>query len=129
MKVKIIFLTGLLVLNSVLLPGCTATEEGALAGHVTIGPLCPLEPCHPSPEQLALAYSSRKVNILTLNRNIVATVPIGPKGDYVVRLAPGNYIVDISHIGIDRSSDVPNKVVIIGGQTTVLNISIDTGLR
>ena len=38
-------------------------------------------------------------------------------------------MIDISHGGIDRSSDVPKKIEIVSGQTVVVNIDIDTGIR
>ncbi|MDD1718862.1 MAG: hypothetical protein LUQ25_02265 [Methanoregulaceae archaeon] len=130
MREKIALPASLVIITAVLLSGCAATGQGTLSGHVTIGPLCPVEPCHPTPEQIASAYNARVVNVFTLNQDVLITYSkIGPDGNYMVRLPPGSYIVDIGHIGIDRSTDVPAEVTIVQGQTTVLNITIDTGLR
>ena len=48
---------------------------------------------------------------------------------YRVELKPGVYMVDINHIGIDYSSDVPKIIEVISGVTTRLDINIDTGIR
>jgi len=37
--------------------------------------------------------------------------------------------VDINHLGIDRSSQVPATVVVHAGERVQLDISIDTGIR
>ena len=34
---------------------------GTLAGTVTIGPLCPVEPCTVTPDRLATAYTARTI--------------------------------------------------------------------
>ncbi|MFC1954746.1 hypothetical protein ACFLVZ_02875 [Chloroflexota bacterium] len=44
-------------------------------------------------------------------------------------LEAGIYTVDINHIGMDRSSDVPKEIEIGAGKTIELNIDIDTGIR
>jgi len=123
-------LFGMLLFGAVLLTGCMATDQGTLAGRVTIGPLCPVEPCNVTQDQLSAALSTRTVVVYSLNQgDVVAIARINRDGSYSVQLAPGSYIIDINHIGIDRSRDVPNQVTIIPGGTTTLNISIDTGLR
>jgi len=48
---------------------------------------------------------------------------------YRVELEPGVYTVDINHIGIDYSSDVPKQIEIVSGVTVRLDINIDTGIR
>jgi hypothetical protein len=52
-----------------------------------------------------------------------------PYDGYSFRLKPGIYIVDIHHVGIDRSPDMPETVTIHAGETVTLDISIDTGMR
>ena len=39
------------------------------------------------------------------------------------------YRVELQHRGIDSSKDLPQTVTISTGQTTRLDISIDTGIR
>ncbi len=105
--------------------------SGFLKGTVTIGPLCPVEPCTISPEQLAAVYAARKVIVYTPDRTVVVKeLSLDQNnGGYSAELEAGQYIVDINHIGIDRSPDVPKTVTIGPGQTVTLDIAIDTGLR
>jgi hypothetical protein len=113
--------------------GCTgepADTKGTLQGQVTIGPICPVErpdqPCLPTPE----AYAARKVLVFGPDGTTLAeTGPLNRTGYYRVQLDPGTYVVDINHVGIDRSSDVPRTITVAGGETTTLDISIDTGIR
>ena len=59
----------------------------------------------------------------------VKKVDLGQDGYYNVKLKPGIYTVDINHVGIDSSSDVPKKIEIRPAETVELNIDIDTGIR
>jgi hypothetical protein len=122
----ILVLAGLLAV----LGGCLQSPPaGYLEGDVTLGPICPVEQenvtCPVPPE----AYAMRKIVVSRENSGEVAVVDIDSKGWYRVSLSPGSYQVDINYVGIDHSDDVPTRVIIIAGQTTVLNISIDTGIR
>jgi hypothetical protein len=121
----------LLLAVSLFAAGCVETGgAGTLAGHVTIGPLCPVEPCHVSGEQLAQAYAARQVTVYSEDEEeIVQMVTIGPDGEYRVGLPPGRYQVDVTHDGIGARTGVPAVVTILPGQTTVVNITIDTGIR
>jgi hypothetical protein len=113
--------------------GCTngpGAGKATLQGQVTIGPICPVErpdqPCLPTPE----TYAARKVVVLRPDgATVVTTVPLNQTGYYRVNLDPGTYVVDINHAGIDRSPDVPRTLTVAGGETTTLDISIDTGIR
>ncbi|MGB8217440.1 MAG: hypothetical protein WCE94_09070 [Candidatus Methanoperedens sp.] len=119
-----------LFLGLVLIAGCVQRETGVLQGHVRIGPLCPVEPCRISPDQMEKVYDLRKILIYDENRqSLLEEVQIDKNGSYMVNLAPGNYVVDINRIGIDRSAQVPGKINIESGKTVVLDISIDTGIR
>lgn len=51
------------------------------------------------------------------------------KASFSVQLNPGSYVIDINRIGIDNSKDLPTTVHIQPGQTVVLDIDIDTGIR
>ena len=106
------------------------TPHGTLSGTVTIGPNCPVEttagPCPPPPG----AYALRKVLVETADGSkLLFTVDIDEHGFYRIDLVPGVYTIDLKKTGADRSGDVPVKVTITQGVATVLNISIDTGLR
>ena len=106
-------------------------ERGTLTGNVTIGPLCPVEPCDMTPEQIEFAYSERKIYIHPARNTslLVKEVDVHYDRPYSVDLLPGTYIVDINHIGMDRSGDVPARITIRPNVTDTLDIDIDTGIR
>jgi hypothetical protein len=104
--------------------------HGTLSGLVTIGPICPVEsatnPC-PTPPS---AYAARKVQVWNATHDqLLHTVDIDNGGFYSINLGPATYVVDLKPNGADRSSDVPATVAIKDGQTTKLDIRIDTGIR
>jgi hypothetical protein len=127
----VIVLAAVVVLVVMLVPGLYPSGgTGILEGNVTIGPLCPVEPCNVPPEVIARAYEARKIVVTPLDRpGGSSSVPIGPTGHYEVVLPAGTYRVDINRLGIDRSPDVPATVVIHAGERVRLDISIDTGIR
>lgn len=103
---------------------------GFLEGKVEIGPLCPLEPCNLTEDQIAQVYAARKIIVYTPDRSsVVTTVSLDQKGNYRIALAPGKYAIDINRIGIDSSADVPKEIIVELGKTVKLNIQIDTGIR
>jgi hypothetical protein len=59
----------------------------------------------------------------------VARVQIDGRGNYHVELPAGTYVVDINHVGIDSSKDLPKTVEIKPGEATRLDVDIDTGIR
>jgi hypothetical protein len=75
-------------------------------------------------------YEARKIMVYDKNRDkLIAQVDIDANGYFQVELKQGIYTVDINHIGMDRSSDVPKEIEISAGRTIELNIDIDTGIR
>jgi hypothetical protein len=105
-------------------------DTGYLEGTVTIGPLCPVEPCHVSPEVLAGAYAARKIVVTAVGSSSpVKVLDLNTTGSFTTPLPPGTYIVDINRIGIDRSPDVPKTVEIRPGERVRIEIHIDTGIR
>lgn len=75
-------------------------------------------------------YAARQVLVYSEDEEeIVQAVPIGPDGEYSVVLPPGRYQVDVTHDGIGARTGVPVVVTIAPGQTTVVKITIDTGIR
>jgi hypothetical protein len=110
--------------------GCVQKEEGRLEGMVTIGPLCPVEPCTLTPDQVRAACASRKVLVYAEDgRTLLRVLAIDPEAGYAAVLPAGTYVVDINRIGIDWSDDVPREVTIRPGGTVRLDIAIDTGIR
>jgi hypothetical protein len=126
-----------LVLLSVIITGLILTacsnktvEMGLLQGIVTIGPLSPVENSDERPPVPCEVYEARKIMVYDESgRNLLHQVDIDCDGRYRVELKPGTYTIDINHIGIDTSGDVPKQVEIMPGITFKLDIDIDTGIR
>ena len=129
----------MIILAMVLLAGCSGrgTQPGTLKGMVKIGPIFPVERPGFNPPVSPQVFESRKVMIYNQRSpKLVHEVDIhqidqGAIGIYQTELNPGKYTVDIKHIGIDRSGDVPKTVEIKPGEVIMLDIDIDidTGIR
>lgn len=95
-------------------------------GRVSIGPLCPVEPCGndvPNP------YAGRSVVLSSENLGPV-DVPLAADGTFEVLLPEGEYTIDLTDcafLGCSHTLPVPARVV--AGETTTLSIDIDTGIR
>ena len=111
------------------LPAETGDGNGTLTGKVSIGPLCPVEPCTVPHDRLIAAYAARPITISTPTGPVITTVTADPESGYTVALKPGTYVVDITHQGIGGSPELPKTVTIRNGETVLLDISIDTGIR
>lgn len=104
---------------------------GYLEGRASIGPLQPVErvgvpALTPSPA----ACTARGLVVFDVQTGAEATrFDLAPDCTYRVPLSPGTYRVEVQRRGIDRSKDLPQTVTISAGQTTRLDISIDTGIR
>ena len=103
---------------------------GTLQGHVNIGPLQPVVRVdEPTPVVPPEVYAARQIVVYAADgQTEIARVQIGPDGNYEVALPPGPYVVDLTRSGIDRSN-LPAKIQITAGQTTTLDVEIDTGIR
>lgn len=124
-----LFLAGAIVLSCGCVQTGSAPGTGTLTGTVSIGPLCPVEPCNIPPERLAAAYEARPIIVSTPDGKQVTSVVADPVTGYSISLAPGTYVVDIPHQGIGGSPDLPQTVTIRSGETVRLDISVDTGIR
>ena len=110
-------------------------ETVLLQGAVTIGPIFPVEipgETRPVPPEV---FTSRKIMIYDesgkkLVREIYIT-QIGQTaaGYYTAQIAPGTYTIDINHLGIDSSGNVPQKITVSADETVTIDINIDTGIR
>ena len=98
-----IFMLGImsLIVAMALNSGCiqAGSGTGTLTGNVSIGPLCPVEPCTVSHDRLVAAYEARPITISTTAGSVVTTVIADPETGYPVVLKPGTYMVDIPHQG------------------------------
>jgi hypothetical protein len=106
-------------------------ESGTLEGHVTIGPLMPVQRADvPEPTPPPEMYAQYEILIYAQDgRTEVARARIDSGGDYRVTLGVGTYMVNINRQGISRGIDLPQKVTISSQQVTRLDIQIDTGIR
>jgi len=129
----VIVLAIALTSGALMLSSCAQTPQqfGTIEGHVTIGPLSPVvrvgepEPT-PSPE----VYQGREIVIyLEDGKTEFARLKLDAGGNYRAELPVGTYIVDINHLGIDMSKDLPKVIEIREGEITRLDIDIDTGIR
>jgi hypothetical protein len=87
---------GILLLIAFFAGGCLENDAGInsktgfLEASVTIGPLCPVEPCEISDAQKAEIYSARKIQIYTENRkNLVKELSPGLDGQIKTVLEEG----------------------------------------
>lgn len=121
----------LLAVAVALAAGCARNDTGVLEGQVTIGPMVPALPeGQPQPTPRPEDYAAREVVVLNGNGiGEVARVSIDASGHYRIMLLPGLYQIDINHAGTDRAESFPRSVTIVAGETTTLDIDIDTGIR
>ena len=108
-----------------------AVSPGFLEGNVSIGPLCPVEPCTVPPERLAAAYASKNVIVFMKDTGtVVAIVSLNADGSYRVALPPGVYVIETNRTGgVGGARSLPADVAIESNKTVRLDISIDTGIR
>ncbi len=101
-------------------------SEGILMGSVTIGPLCPVEPC---PGPIGDLYASRELLVRKQDRPPIR-VPLEPDGSFAALLPAGLYEVDVTDCDfLGCSFALPLTITIEDGQTITLEIEIDTGIR
>jgi hypothetical protein len=104
---------------------------GYLEGRAMIGPLQPVERVGvPPPTPSPAACTARGLVVLaTDSGSEVQRFALAPDCTYRVALGPGTYRVELDRRGIDLSKSLPQTVTITAGQTTRLDVSIDTGIR
>jgi len=117
-------------LNGGGIPSETRGENATLTGNVSIGPLCPVEPCRLSHDQLVAAYAARPFSVTVPGGPVVATIIADPDTGYAISLRPGTYtVVDTRYQGIGGSRDLPKTITLRSDEMVWLNISVDTGIR
>ncbi|MBF8266268.1 MAG: hypothetical protein HW384_2132 [Dehalococcoidia bacterium] len=124
-----IWLSILLIVTIGCTPGGSAPPDklsGVLNGSVTIGPLCPVEPCS---NPIGEVYSSRVLLLKQGNREITR-LPLQPDGNFNATVPAGVYSIELSEctfMGCSRA--LPIKTVVEPEKTTTVQIDIDTGIR
>ena len=112
-------------------PPVQVPPMGYLEGQVTIGPLQPVERVGvPPPTPSPAVCTARGLVVYQADTGAeAARFPLGPDCHYRVALPAGNYRVELDRRGIDLSRDLPRVVTITAGQTTQLDLDIDTRIR
>jgi len=110
---------------------CTGRETGTLTGHVTIGPLQPVQrEGEPAPTPGPEVYAAWEIVVHTLDmRKEAARAAIDDEGTYALELRAGTYTVTAEQT-VGRG--LPQSTLTVGitaGQTTQQDIDIDTGIR
>ena len=133
---KYLFLSVLLIVTAI--SSCTKqsmiTGNGVLKGKISIGPICPVETIPPLPQCLPTreTFNSYATAVWTTNKktNLQTIVP-NLDGNYQIDLPAGNYIIDYATTRIKGvgGSNLPSAISITDKDTTILNITIDTGIR
>ncbi|MDO8495885.1 MAG: hypothetical protein Q7S43_00320 [bacterium] len=123
-------------------PAVQQGGTGILTGHVTIGPNCPIERegvvCTPSPEAYqaieVIVYGSNVSNgdpgILIPSETIAGSTHLDSSGNYSLSLPAGSYFATYKYSGgLPGWKPASFGATVKSGQTTTLNIGIDTGIR
>lgn len=100
--------------------------NGTVFGKVTIGPLCPVEPC---PNGIENPYLSREIRLQS-GAGQSTSVKLNADGSFLINLKPGTYTLTLTKcefLGCDR--ELPMKVIVEDNKTTTVEIDIDTGIR
>ena len=107
-------------------PSEGGSAMGMIAGKVSIGPLCPVEPCPgPTPDP----YSSRQV-VMQAQGKAAIYLPLNSDGTFQGEVPAGTYsvtITDCQFMGCRYG--LPKTVVMEANKTTSVEIDIDTGIR
>jgi hypothetical protein len=107
----------------------TTGTQGTLDGDVVASPTCPVQtaenPCPPKP------VPSRTVTIVGANGQIVAKTITDSQGHFSLALAAGTYTVQVIIVPglVGMRQITPGHVTITSGQTSHVNIVLDTGIR
>jgi len=101
-------------------------ETGTVTGMVSVGPLCPVEPCDSDP----LDLSSNQI-ILESQSGQKTTDDLSSDGSFsAAGLAPGTYQATLKNCDwLGCASELPQTVIVRAGEITELTINIDTGIR
>jgi len=121
--------------------GCITNPQengkGILQGHISIGPICPVERNPPDPncqptEETYAAYTLTVYGIGAGDPGVPIEVTKfqGDKnGNYRIELPEGTYEIIFPPLGGSGISSFHATVEIKSGETTNLDIDIDTGIR
>lgn len=132
MKNLLNFLVIVILIVALVLIFQPSKNKGFLEGKVTIGPLCPVEGFPPDPrcQPTEETYKAWPIGIYTSDkRTKIAQIEPNIDGTYKMELPEGDYVVDLEKQQSFGGHNLPTTISINSGETTTLNIDIDTGIR
>lgn len=111
--------------GSMLFAACSADRTGSLKGTVTLNPVVSAGEIAPTPSPAD--YAARQILIMEGNGIVeVMRADIDPNGYYGAILLEGVYMINITHDGPEGTSGLPKQIQIIRGETTTLDVSVQT---
>ena len=101
-------------------------QRGRVSGRVLLGPMCPVESAaSPCPDQ---PFADARVEAVR-DGSVVATSVTDAEGRFSIALEPGTYVVRVA-LGADPArSSSPVDVSVRPGETTRVDLAVDTGIR
>jgi hypothetical protein len=107
---------------------------GRIVGTVRIGPICPVEQFPPDPACSPTLEMFGRVRTLIWSSEgrLLRDIPLDSQGNYAVALEPGIYLVGTNDHGFGiggQGGGLPVRVELAAGETTRVDIDIDTGIR
>jgi hypothetical protein len=106
--------------------GTPAPERtGTLEGRVSIGPLCPVEPC----ANAVNPYQGRSLELRGAYQPL-RLVALADDGTFSAQVPAGLYTVGLTDCGfLGCGQALPVRVEVRAGETATLTVDIDTGIR
>lgn len=106
---------------------CPEEKTGLLKGRVTIGPLCPVEPC---PITVSNPYLSREIIIQNQTGEFFKIISLKEDGSFEEEVGVGIYTLSLSDCNfLGCRQSLPKRVIIEAGKIFETEIDIDTGIR
>jgi hypothetical protein len=118
--IKIIF--PIVIIAGLLASSCTLGTPSYLEGKLSILP----EP--KEGESPALVYSACQIIVYDIQTGQLShVIGVDDSGYYTTKIRPGSYVVDLYRMGsVGNTAEVPMVIQIESGETTVLNINLNT---
>jgi len=81
----------------------------------------------PTPEIPPELFEGRKVLVYGEDGTaLIAEAAVLSDGTFHLYISPGTYVIDFSFVGIERAEGLPATLTLVSGETTQLDISVDT---
>jgi hypothetical protein len=122
------------ICSAVILAGSLASfaiEPGVLAGHLKIISLKTVELAKGDiTKETDRNYADYPLIIRDKDgRKEVARAIAGQTGNYQVTLPPGEYVLDVQGRAAQRVRAIPHPFTVVSGQTSHIDMDVDTGIR